>query len=339
GHRVGGGDAAGVAAGADAVHVEPGADLGLLHGAPDRRADGDRPLSRHDPVVRADHHRACRADGADAADRHAVRRLRQRAQRHGRVRRDPVRPARPFPAPARLSADQPGHRPPSRQARRGLVPPGADDFRPRLLGIHPAAVVGDALRDLPRAGAVAGCEAAPRPRRRRGHLGATAMNEADVKQMVDGKISRERAKELLIELVKVPSPQTGLPGDGPLLKAFTRSAVEPRLRAMGFANIRYDAMGNLIATYGAGASGRSLMLIGNAMNQPAATMRNAYAGDVVDGAPYGLPGECVMGKGASEQKANLAAMLHAMEIVIASGVPIAGRLVFVCCLSGETGKH
>ena len=137
----------------------------------------------------------------------------------------------------------------------------------------------------------------------------------------------------------MPSPQTELLEDEPLLKAFIRSAVEPRLRAMGFANIRYDAMGNLIATYGAGASGRSLMLIGNAMNQPAAAMRNAYAGDVVDGAPYGLPGECVMGKGASEQKANLAAMLHAMEIVIASGVPIAGRLVFVCCLSGETGKH
>jgi acetylornithine deacetylase/succinyl-diaminopimelate desuccinylase-like protein len=85
---------------------------------------------------------------------------------------------------------------------------------------------------------------------------------------------------------------------------------------MGFADIRYDAMGNLIATYGAGTSNKSLMLIGNAMNQPAATMPNPYAGDVVDGAAYGLPGECVMGKGASEQKANLAAMLHAMEVVI-----------------------
>ena len=165
------------------------------------------------------------------------------------------------------------------------------------------------------------------------------MNEADIRRLIDGRISRERAKELLIELVKVPSPQTELLEDEPLLKEFIRTAVEPRLRAMGLAEIRYDAMGNLIATYGAGESGKSLMLIGNAMNQPAATMRNAYDGDVVDGAPYGLPGECVMGKGASEQKANLAAMLHAMEIVIASRVAIAGRLVFVCCLSGETGKH
>ena len=165
------------------------------------------------------------------------------------------------------------------------------------------------------------------------------MHESDIKALLDARISRARAKELLIELVKVPSPQTELLEDEPLLKAFIRTAVEPRLRAMGFADTRYDAMGNLIASYGAGTSGRSLMFIGNAMNQPASTMPNPYSGDVVDGAQYGLPGECVMGKGASEQKANLAAMLHAMEVVIASGVPIAGRLVFTCCLSGETGKH
>ena len=165
------------------------------------------------------------------------------------------------------------------------------------------------------------------------------MEAAEIKKLLDAKLSRDRAKQLLIELVKVPSPQTELLEDEPLLKEFIKTAIEPRLRAMGFADIRYDAMGNLIASYGAGTSGKSLMFIGNAMNQPASTMPNPYDGDVVDGAKFDLPGECVMGKGASEQKANLAAMLHAMETVIASKVPIAGKLIFTCCLSGETGKH
>jgi acetylornithine deacetylase/succinyl-diaminopimelate desuccinylase-like protein len=165
------------------------------------------------------------------------------------------------------------------------------------------------------------------------------MHEAEIKKLLDARISRTRAKELLIELVKVPSPQTELLEDEPLLKTFIKTAVEPRLRAMGFTDIHYDVMGNLIAGYGAGTSGKSLMFIGNAMNQPASTMPNPYGGDVVDGAKYGLPGECVMGKGASEQKANLAAMLHAMETVITSKVPVAGKLIFTCCLSGETGKH
>src|SRR5215813_6949876 len=165
------------------------------------------------------------------------------------------------------------------------------------------------------------------------------MDQTAIKALLDARISRTRAKQLLIDLVRVPSPQTALLEDEPLLKQFISTAIEPRLRAMGIADIRYDAMGNLIATYGAGTSGKSLMIVGNAMNQPAATMPNPYDGDVVNGAAYGLPGECVMGKGASEQKANLAAMLHALETVIASGTPIAGKLIFLCCLSGETGKH
>ncbi len=68
-------------------------------------------------------------------------------------------------------------------------------------------------------------------------------------------------------------------------------------------------------------------------------MTNAYAGDVLDGAEFGLPGEVVLGKGVSEQKAVMAAMLTALEAVLRNGSPIRGRLVFVCCLSGETGKH
>lgn len=165
------------------------------------------------------------------------------------------------------------------------------------------------------------------------------MEAEDIKKLVDARISRQRAKELLVELVRVPSPQTELLENEPLLKEFISKAVAPRLRAMGFADIRYDPMGNLIARYGKAQSGKSLMLIGNAMNQPAATMPNPYSGDVVDGTKYGLPGECVMGKGASEQKANLAAMLHAMETVISGGMEFSGQLVFTCCLSGETGKH
>ncbi len=152
-------------------------------------------------------------------------------------------------------------------------------------------------------------------------------------------ITTERCQALLIDLVRVPSPQTALMESEPLLRQFVERAVLPRLRAMGLADIRTDAMGNVYSAYGENRSGRSLMFITNAMNQPQATMANAYAGDVADGARYGLPGTVVFGKGASEQKSNMTAMLLAIDAVIASGLPIAGRLVHLCCLSGETGKH
>jgi len=156
---------------------------------------------------------------------------------------------------------------------------------------------------------------------------------------VTSLIAAEQAKVLMIELARVPSPLTDLLEAEPKLRQFIDVAVEPRLRDMGLTDIRRDGMGNLLATYGGGESGRSLMLVTNAMNQPAATMPNPYGGEVRDGAPYGLPGEVVLGKGLSEQKAPLAAILLALRSVVAAKVPLSGQVVFLCCLSGETGRH
>ena len=161
----------------------------------------------------------------------------------------------------------------------------------------------------------------------------------DIKTAIEGTISTERVKEILVELVKVPSPQTDKFEAEPLLSEFIRKAVEPRLRKMGIDDIHYDGMHNLIAKYGENTTGKSLMFISNAMNQPQSTMANAYDGDVVDGGQYDLPGEVVLGKGASEQKGTMAAMLHAIETIIATKLPLNGQLVFLCCVSGETGRH
>jgi len=153
------------------------------------------------------------------------------------------------------------------------------------------------------------------------------------------RITAERAKALMVELARVPSPQTELLEAEPKLRAFIDTAVEPRLRAMGITDIIRDRMGNLAASCGHDTSGRSLMFVTNAMNQPASTMPNPYGGEIRDGTPYGLPGEVVLGKGLSEQKAPLAAILLAVESILASRIDVTGRIVFVCCVSGETGRH
>ena len=152
------------------------------------------------------------------------------------------------------------------------------------------------------------------------------------------QLSPARCRDLFLDLLRVPSPQTELLEAEPQLRAFIVREMEPRLRAMGLTDIRYDGMGNLMARTGAATSGRSLMLVAHAMNQSPTTMPNPYRGDVLDGAPYGLPGQVVRGRGASEQKGTMTAMLHAMEAVLAAGLPIVGELHFVCCVSGETGK-
>ena len=152
------------------------------------------------------------------------------------------------------------------------------------------------------------------------------------------QLSREQVKALFQALVRVPSPQTDLLEEEPLLRAFIEKELKKRVEGLGFV-ARLDAMGNLIAEKGAGRSGRSLMLVAHAMNQPPSTMPDPYGGKVIDATAHGLPGEAVLGKGASDQKGTMAAMLHALAAVQASNIPLEGKLWFVCCVSGETGKH
>lgn len=101
----------------------------------------------------------------------------------------------------------------------------------------------------------------------------------------------------------MPSPQTGLLEAEPLLREFMNVALVPRMKELGMASVRHDAMGNLIAEAGAGRTGRSLMLVTHAMNQPPSTMPDPYGGKIIDASKYGLPGEAVLGKGASEPQA------------------------------------
>jgi acetylornithine deacetylase/succinyl-diaminopimelate desuccinylase-like protein len=163
-------------------------------------------------------------------------------------------------------------------------------------------------------------------------------HDADLASVLS-PITAERAKALMVELARVPSPLTDLMEAEPQLRQFIDTAVEPRLRQCGISDIRRDGMGNLLATFGRADSGRSIMLVTNAMNQPAATMPNPYGGEVRDGTPYELPGEVVLGKGLSEQKAPLAAILLALSSIVASKTPIVGQILFLCCVSGETGRH
>lgn len=165
------------------------------------------------------------------------------------------------------------------------------------------------------------------------------MDPASLAARLAPHLHRSRVRAVLQELVRVPSPQTDLLEAEPQLQEFMRVALVPRLHSLGFTEVRQDSMGNLIAQTPGGRSQRSLMLVTHAMNQPPSTMPDPYGGKVIDATPHGLPGEAVLGKGASEQKGTMAAMLHALEAVRDADILIDGRLVLVCCVSGETGKH
>src|ERR1700726_5060649 len=100
------------------------------------------------------------------------------------------------------------------------------------------------------------------------------MSTDALKLKLEAQLSAERCQQIVVELVRVPSPQTALLEAEPQLRHFIETAIEPRLRTLGAREIRYDGMGNLIASFGAATNGRALMRDGHAMNQPPTIMRD-----------------------------------------------------------------
>src|SRR5262245_54150922 len=164
------------------------------------------------------------------------------------------------------------------------------------------------------------------------------MDQHAAKDFVERNLDYEKVKQLLVKLVQFPSPQTDLLESEPQVLALIRELVRPELERAGIST-HIDEQGNLVAALNGNGQGKSLLLVAYAMNAAPSTMENPYSGILVDGASYGINGECVWGRGACEQKGSLAAMLCALQLVAACREQLPGRVYFVISTAGETGRH
>ena len=164
------------------------------------------------------------------------------------------------------------------------------------------------------------------------------MNNHDTIRHIERSFDAQRLLDHLTALIRVPSAQTGLFEADPGVQAFIHDHVRPRVERLGFGTGAIDGMGNSLFRTGAGTSG-GVLLAGYAMTHPAGSMPDPFSGKVVDGAPYGLDGPCLWGRGVCEQKGPLAAMLEALEIVRLIHGTVKGRLAFSVSTAGETGRH
>lgn len=164
------------------------------------------------------------------------------------------------------------------------------------------------------------------------------MDAQQCKRIIEQNLRYDDVKELLIRLVRVASPQTERLEEEPKVWSLIRDVVRPELERAGI-RPRIDTKGNLIATLKGRGQAERLLLVSYAMNAAPGTMENPYSGAVVDGAPYGIQGECVWGRGACEQKGSLAAMMAAVKFVAGCRSNLPADLHFVTSTAGETGRH
>jgi acetylornithine deacetylase len=170
------------------------------------------------------------------------------------------------------------------------------------------------------------------------HGGESKMDVGTAKKLIEKNLSYDEVKRLTVKLVQHASPQTELLEAEPQVLTLIREVIKPELERSGLKPV-LDRMGNLIVHVKGRTRNERLLLVGYAMNAAPSTMQNPYSGEIVDGAPYKLDGECVWGRGACEQKGSLAAMMAAIKLVGASKVELPSDLYFVVSTAGETGRH
>jgi acetylornithine deacetylase/succinyl-diaminopimelate desuccinylase-like protein len=164
------------------------------------------------------------------------------------------------------------------------------------------------------------------------------MEAESAKRVIHKNLRYDEVKRLIVKLVQHASPQTEQLEAEPKVLALIREVIKPELEQAGL-HPSIDEQGNLVLRLNGRGPGDRLMLVGYAMNAAPSTMQNPYSGEIVDGAPYELEGECVWGRGACEQKGSLAAMMAAMRFIGVHKVELPADLYFVVSTAGETGRH
>ena len=156
--------------------------------------------------------------------------------------------------------------------------------------------------------------------------------------VVNGCARDEEIDQLLVDLLRYPSPQTERFEADPQLKKFIADKAASRLAELTGRAGAVDSMGNLIWRLGDESAG-GFLLMGYAMTFPAASMKQPFSGALVDGQTFGVATQCALGRGACEQKGALAGMIYAGAIVARAHLTLRAPLILAVSVAGETGRH
>ena len=167
------------------------------------------------------------------------------------------------------------------------------------------------------------------------------MTPEEAFSVIDHFASDKEIDQLLVDLLRYPSPQTERLEADPQLITFIAEMIAPRLAELTGSAGAVDAMGNLIWRLGGVRDQTSpgLLLMGYAMTFPAASMKEPFSGALMDGTTFGAAGQWAHGRGACEQKGALTAMIYAAAILARAQLALRTPLILAVNLAGETGRH
>jgi len=153
-----------------------------------------------------------------------------------------------------------------------------------------------------------------------------AMLEA-ISKRVEG--SRAEAISFLQKLIRAPSPSGN--------EVNAAEVVVDGMRDAGFDRCTVDGLHDVMGTIEGAGGGRSVLLNGHIDHVPEGDMEEPYSGRLMDGAPFGVEGEVVYGRAASDMKGAMAAMVMAGEVLKELGIELRGDFKIAAVAQEEIG--
>lgn len=144
----------------------------------------------------------------------------------------------------------------------------------------------------------------------------------DIKAVLD----EERLKAFAIELIQTPSLS--------MEEAGVSQLVRREMESLGYDDVWVDALHNVVGVIKGTGSGPTLMFNGHIDHAGVGDMPEPFSGKVIDGSAFGHEGSVIYGRGASDMKGAVAAMVHAGGMIKRLGSHPAGD-VLVTCVSRE----
>ncbi|MEW5912577.1 MAG: M20/M25/M40 family metallo-hydrolase [Thermodesulfobacteriota bacterium] len=114
--------------------------------------------------------------------------------------------------------------------------------------------------------------------------------------------------------------------------------VERRMRELGYDEVHRDQMHNVVGVLRGSGKGVSLMLNGHLDHAGVGEMPQPFSGAQVDGAEFGFQGPVLYGRGASDMKGGLAAMVQAGGEVKRQGLALKGDVLVTCVAREEMAR-
>lgn len=140
---------------------------------------------------------------------------------------------------------------------------------------------------------------------------------------------RGDALALLRSLIGTPSPSGG--------EAEASRLLEKEMWSLGFDTVKVDEINNVMATIKGTGGGRSILLNGHLDHVPPGGMVDPYSGRVMDGRTFGVEGEVVYGRGATDMKGAVAAMATAGAVIRRLPISLEGDFKVAAVVQEETG--